>query len=118
MDSVKVFPFGALYNTDIFLAPFSGTYPIYSYVSSDSVNSNYHGMPIAVVSSSIDYGLVVTDFPLYFMDQENSGMLVDAVMDVFGESVAIEGDEIARIPLTFSLYQNFPNPFNPNNNLF
>jgi len=113
VDSVKVFPLGALSNTDIFLTPFSGTYPIYSYMSSDSGNSNYHGMPIAIASYSINYGLIVTDFPLYFMDTETSRLLVRAVMDVFEEPTSIRGDEPERLPLLYSLYQNYPNPFNP-----
>jgi hypothetical protein len=113
VDPVKVSPLGALFDTEILLPPFNGTYSLYTYISSDSVNSEYHGLPVAVASNSTDYGLVVTDFPLYYLDLEGAGLLAGAVMDLFGESLSADGDRMAGLPRAYSLSQNYPNPFNP-----
>jgi hypothetical protein len=106
-------PFGALFSTDCLYPPFEGTYPIYSYVSSEGIGSQYHGLPISLASSSTDYGLVVTDFPLFFMDEADAAVLTAEVMEHFGEPVGIEDEEIVSFPRTHALSQNFPNPFNP-----
>ena len=106
-------PFGALFSTDCLYPPFEGTYPIYSYVSSEGSGSQYHGLPIGIASSSTDYGLVVTDFPLFFMDGGDAAVLAGEVMDLFNEPVGVEDEEIASFPRTHALSQNFPNPFNP-----
>jgi hypothetical protein len=114
VDSGKVAPIGALYNMEILLPPFSGASPLYGYISSDSTVSIYHGLPVGVASSSAEYGFVVTDFPLYFMESEGAEMLVDAVMELFGEPVSVgEGEIAAGLPRAYSLSQNYPNPFNP-----
>jgi hypothetical protein len=114
IDSAKVFPMGALYSVEALLPPFSGSSPLYAYVSSDSASSEFHGLPVGVISNSTDYGLVFTDFPLYFMDQSGAEGLVDAVMELFGEPVSVGGDgEIVNLPKVFALSQNYPNPFNP-----
>jgi hypothetical protein len=113
-DSTKVFPLGALYNTEILLPPFNVTGPLYSYISSDSANSEYHGQVVAVGRSKDDYGFGLTDFPLYFLGEEGAKPLVDAVMELFGEPVTV-GDGREQFPLlrAFALSQNYPNPFNP-----
>jgi hypothetical protein len=114
IDSAKVFPIGALYNMEVLLPPFVGASPLYSYISSDSTSSDHHGIPVAVKSNSTDYGLVLTDFPLYFMDQGESEYLADAVMELFGEPVSVGGNgESVYLPHVYSLSQNYPNPFNP-----
>jgi len=110
----KVFPIGALYDMEVLLPPFVGSYPIYSYISSDSTASEYHGLPVAVADSSPAYGFVMTDFPLYFMEEGEARSLAVAVMDLFGEPVSIAGGEtVASLPRVFALTQNYPNPFNP-----
>jgi aminopeptidase YwaD len=113
VDSALVYPIGTLYNMEILLPPFSKAQPLYAYVSSDSADSEYHGLPVAVVSGSQEYGLVFTDFPLYFMEREGARLLAEAVMAMFGETVGIGEGESPRLPQTFSLSQNSPNPFNP-----
>ena len=113
VDSLKVYPLGVLYDMEILLLPFHGTDPLYSYVSKDSVNSQFHGLPISLTNRSGYYNFVVTDFPLFFMDTETSKLLVQAVMEMFEEPTSITEDELERIPLVYSLYQNYPNPFNP-----
>lgn len=113
VDSGKVAPIGALYNMEVMPSPFSGASAIYGYVSSEGPGSRYHGIPVGVVSSSTDYGLVMIDFPLYFMDEGDAGTLVDAVMDLFGEPLSVGEDAVAGLPRAYSLSQNYPNPFNP-----
>jgi hypothetical protein len=113
IDSTKVFPIGALYSMEILLPPFSSANSLYTYISSDSASSEYHGLPVAVTSNQTDYGLVVTDFPLYFMDQGDVESLVDGVMERFEEPLGISDKEVVGLPRAFSLSQNYPNPFNP-----
>jgi len=114
VDPGKVFPIGALYDMEILLPPFEGTYPVYSYTSSDSAASEYHGLPVAVADSSAGYDFVMTDFPLYFMDEVGARLLARAAMELLGEPVSIAGVEIvATLPRVYALSQNYPNPFNP-----
>jgi len=112
LDTEKV-PLAGLFSTDVVYPPFEGTYPIYSYISSDSGNSPYHGLPVGLTNEAGGYGLVVTDFPLYFMEEADARSLAIAVMDIFSESVGIEDGELSRVPVSYALSQNFPNPFNP-----
>jgi hypothetical protein len=104
---------GGLFSMDILLPPFDETYPIYTYVSSDSSGSQYHGLPVGLASNSSSYGLVITDFPAFFMEESSAKYLASTVMELFGESVGIEGEELEKVPFTYTLSQNFPNPFNP-----
>jgi hypothetical protein len=112
IDMSKV-PAGGLFSMDILLSPFEGTRPAYSYVSSDSSGSQYHGQPNAVISDSENYGLVFTDFPLFFIEGAGAGLVVEAVMELFGEEVSVEVEDGLKMPLSYSLSQNYPNPFNP-----
>jgi hypothetical protein len=112
IDPEKV-PLGGLVSMDVFTGTFQGIYPLYAYVSSDSQNPGFHGMPVGLADSSADYGLVVTDFPLYFMGEEDVASLTSAVMELFGEPVGVGGEEESGIPRSYTLSQNYPNPFNP-----
>jgi hypothetical protein len=112
-DSAMVHPIGGLYNTEVLLPPFDGSYSIYTYISSDGPGSAYHGMPVGVASSSAEYGLVFTDFPLYFLERDDAQALAAAVMDLFEEPVDVGDEKTVSLPRSFSLSQNYPNPFNP-----
>jgi hypothetical protein len=113
VDSSKVYPLGVLYDTEVLLPPFHDAQAVYAYVAEDSAESEFHGIPVAVTSNSEEYGLVATDFPLYFMETDGAQELVHAVMERFGEPVSVEDEGGPKVPLTFSLSQNYPNPFNP-----
>jgi hypothetical protein len=106
-------PLGGLFAMDVLLDPFGGAYDLYTYVSSDSVGSPNHGKVVGVASNSSAYGLVVTDFPLFFLERGSADALAAAVMDMFEEVVGIGEDEVTRVPLSYALSQNYPNPFNP-----
>jgi hypothetical protein len=112
VDTTKV-PLGGLFSTDIFYPPFSGSDPIYSYVSSDSGGSTFHGEAIGLTNSSTEFGFIVTDFPLFFMERDDAVGLVEAVMNRFDEPVGVPEADPARVPLAYVLNQNYPNPFNP-----
>jgi hypothetical protein len=113
LDPEKVAPITGLFEMDILLPPFDGTFPLYSCISADSLTSPYHGLPIAVAGSTADSHFVFTDFPLYFMDTGNAYSLVETVMDIFHEPVSIEPEDMTVLPRTYSISQNYPNPFNP-----
>ncbi|MFQ6105310.1 MAG: M28 family peptidase [Candidatus Glassbacteria bacterium] len=112
IDSEKV-PLGALFSTDLIFSPVEATAVIYSYVSSDSAGSPFHGLPVGVANDLFGFGLVITDFPAYFMNSAEAREMAAAVMEFFGEPVSVEGEDVSRLPLTYSLSQNYPNPFNP-----
>lgn len=112
IDPLKV-PLGGLFSMDVFLGDLQGTYPVYAYISSDSTNSQFHGLPVGLASSSADYGLVMTDFPLFSMREEDAASLARSVMEVFDEAVGVPGEEESGLPISYSLSQNYPNPFNP-----
>jgi hypothetical protein len=113
IDSAKIAPLSGLYDMDVLLPPFDTTFPLYSYVSSDSTNSPYHDLPVAVAGNLNDSNFIFTDFPLYFMDTGGARYLVEKVMEMFDEPVSIAADDMPGIPVSFSLSQNYPNPFNP-----
>ncbi len=106
-------PFHALFSMDVIYPPFSGTTPIYSYVSSDSATSEFHGHPVGLMSSSQDFGLIVTDFPIFFMEIEDARLLAAEVMNQFAEPVGVEVEGVVALPRSYRLFQNYPNPFNP-----
>jgi hypothetical protein len=113
VDYDKLAHMNGLFEMEVLLPPFENADSLYSYISSDSTGSEYHGLPVGVEGGSTSYGLVFTDFPLYFMDQTDTELLVEAVMAMFGEPLGMGDKNVAHLPRTFSLSQNYPNPFNP-----
>jgi hypothetical protein len=113
IDSVKVYPLGVLYDMEVFYTASSNTDSVYSYISKDSVTSQFHGLPISFKNWSWGYKTIITDFPLFFMDEERSKLLVQVLMEIFEEPLSIKDHELVQIPISYSLYQNYPNPFNP-----
>jgi hypothetical protein len=112
VDSTKL-PFEGVFSTDVLYPPFNGSEPIYSYVSSDSGGSPYHGEAIGLMSSSTEFGFIVTDFPLFFIERDDAIAMVEAVMNRFDEPLGVPEDEPASVPRAYILEQNYPNPFNP-----
>jgi hypothetical protein len=108
---------GALFSLDIFdSSPVEGQ-EIYTYVSSDSASSDYHGMGMGLEYIGGDFGVVVVNFPIFYMDSSDAADMMDAVLTAFGEGPSdMEGDGTggkSGLPRVYSLGQNYPNPFNP-----
>ncbi len=117
IDEGKV-PTGVLFELDIFdVDPVAGE-GIYTYVSVDSANSSYHGTGMGLEYIGDDYGVVVLNFPLFYMESLEAQDLMENAMESFGEEPYLEVDKDlpggrSRVPQVFSLGQNYPNPFNP-----
>ncbi len=116
IDAGKVLT-GALFTLDVFDSqPVNGR-EIYTYVSSDSTGSEFHGMGMGLEYLGDDFGVVVVNFPVYYMDSLDAAGMMDAVLTAFGEGPSVvEGDRDGGtnvLPRVFSLGQNYPNPFNP-----
>lgn len=107
---------GALFNLDIFdVEPVAGE-GIYTYIASDSTGSPYHEEVVGGQYIGGDYGLIVMNFPLFYMNSSETAALMYNAMTTLGEqSSIVEGDGPGEIglPRVFSLGQNYPNPFNP-----
>jgi len=85
---------------------------VYSFHSAyDTFHSE--GKPVAFRYLGSDYQFVYFDFPLYFIPEAQAcSLLHKALSDLSVSPSLVENDEESKAPLSFSLKQNFPNPFN------
>jgi len=75
--------------------------------------SNSEGKSVAFRYLGGDYQFVYFDFPLYFIQEAQAcSLLHQALSDLSMSPSIVENDEESKAPLSFSLKQNFPNPFN------
>lgn len=108
---------GILNSMEVFQSMVGGTDTevLYKYRSSQQPPSEFHGMPVALRHITADLGIIVTDFPLYFMEEAEAQQVITNGLMEFGEVTGIENDRNnpAAQPNKYSLNQNYPNPFNP-----
>jgi hypothetical protein len=74
--------------------------------------SGSEGKPVAYRLLGDDLSVIYFDFPLYFIQESQATELLHKALSDLGVSTDVgEGDE-SRVISSFSLKQNFPNPFN------
>jgi len=118
VDSVKIPIFdGNLNAMEVFqsIVGGTGTEALYKYRSSQQPPSEFHGLPVALRHITGDLGIVVIDFPLYYMEEAEAQQIITNGLMEFGEVTGIENDRNnpTAQPNRYSLDQNYPNPFNP-----
>jgi hypothetical protein len=104
---------GTLVNTDVALPPFSGGAAEAVYTHHGMIGSGLEGKPVGWRSIGAIYGLVVFDFPLYYMEEEAARSALEQAFTDLGEPVSVKEGEAGSLPVDFRLHQNYPNPFNP-----
>ncbi len=119
VDSARIPNFGGtLVNMDVFATPLRDeptTQVLYTYESPSGDASPFHGEPIALKFYGPTYKLIVFDFPLYYMKQEQAQRIIELALLQMGEVVSTEDGKssVQMIPTEYTLRQNYPNPFNP-----
>jgi len=114
VDSVKIPVYnGALVNTDAVLLPYAGPNVQTLFTHRGRVpGSPLEGRPVGWRYLGSDFKVVVFDFPLYFMrENEARAAVTRALLDLGELPLSVASGTIA--PLEFVLEQNYPNPFNP-----
>ncbi|HVP35710.1 MAG TPA: hypothetical protein VMT04_01810, partial [Terriglobales bacterium] len=74
--------------------------------------SDFEGKPVGTRHIGQDYKIYFFDFPLYYIKESQSVPLLHKILDEFGFSPTLVGEEDAGKPEKYSLGSNYPNPFN------
>ena len=93
------------------LIPRDSAEVIYTYRAILPDTSSLHGYPIGIIFHGPNFKSAVLDFPLYFIQELTSFVLIDILMGDFGE--VMSSVETPPAPGEYLLMQNYPNPFNP-----
>ncbi len=98
-----------------YFMPLDSSEVIYTFVSADSATSASHGKPVALQHITDEYKVIYFDFPLWFVKEDIAiRILTQALGELYKPtSLDLEQEsDRAEVPLSFSLSQNSPNPFN------
>ncbi len=92
---------------------------IYAYSSSfpeGTPGAVMNDLPVGVEYIGDDYKSILLSFPLYYMEEDDARDLINYIMDEkFNETTGVEDEQELILPgsRNFTLYPNYPNPFNP-----
>ena len=84
---------------------------IYTFHSAYDTSAS-EGKPVAFRYLGDDYQVIFFDFPLYFIQEQQATELLDSALSDLDMFTDVEGKEEVKVPASFSLGQNHPNPFN------
>lgn len=84
---------------------------IYRFHSAYDTSSS-EGKPVAYRYLGQDHQVIFFDFPLYFIAEPQATELLHKALSDLGESASSVTEEQEGVIASFSLQQNFPNPFN------
>ena len=85
---------------------------VYSYRSGFPATSRLRGLPCGVAASDNGDTLFTFTFPLWSLDLESGAALIDRLIDGIPTRPSQSPAHTQNIPASFSLYANYPNPFN------
>ena len=74
--------------------------------------SGSEGKAVAFRYLGSDYKMIFFDFPLYFIHEAQACSLLHRALSDLGTYPSAVAEEESSVPLSFSMKQNFPNPFN------
>jgi len=84
---------------------------IYTFQSAyDTSSSNEKAVAFRYLGD--DYQVIFFDFPLYFIQEQQATELLHQALSDLETSTDVAGEEETKVPASFSLSQNHPNPFN------
>jgi len=85
---------------------------IYTFHSAYYDTSASEGKPVAFRYFGDDHEVIFFDFPLYFIQEPQATELLHKALSDLGIFTDVAEEEETKVPLSFSLSQNHPNPFN------
>jgi hypothetical protein len=85
---------------------------IYTFHSAYYDTSASEGKPVAFRYLEDDHEVIFFDFPLYFIQEPQATELLHKALSDLGIFTDVAEEEETKVPASFSLSQNHPNPFN------
>lgn len=85
---------------------------LYTFHSAYYDTSDFEDKPVAFRYLGEDYQVIFFDFPLYFIQESQATQLLHQALSDLEAITEVAEDEEIKVPFSFSLSQNRPNPFN------